>query len=60
MRLIFDFEEDSERVKFVGGEGDLVVVDVGGHEPQEQLQVCLHKVQDDLIIVMQIVHFGNF
>ena len=60
LSLVFDLEEDAERVKFVGGEADLVVVDVRGDEPQEQLQVCLHKVQNDLIIVMQIVHLGYF
>ena len=60
LRLVFDLEEDTERVKFVGSEADLVVVDVCRDEPQKELQVCLHKVQNDLIIVMQIVHLGNF
>ena len=41
------FKQDSQRVKFVRCEADLLVVDVGADKAQEKLEVALDEVHDD-------------
>ena len=41
------FKQDSQRVKFVRCEADLLVVDVGADKAQEKLKVALDEVHDD-------------
>ena len=35
-------------------------MNVRRNEPQEKLQVSLDEVQDDLVVVVDVVHLGNF
>ena len=35
-------------------------MDVCGDKAEEEFQVGLDEVPDDLVVVVQVVHFGNF
>ena len=35
-------------------------MDICGDQSKEKLEVGLHKVQNDLVVVVHVVHFGNF
>jgi len=58
--LVLNLEQDSEGVELIGGQGDLVVVDVCRDEPQEKLKIRLHKEQDYLVVVVHVGYLGNF
>lgn len=54
------FKEDSEGVEFVRRERHLVIVYIRRDESQEKFEVRLDEVEDNLVIIVHIVHFGNF
>ena len=52
---LLHLEEDAEGVELGGAEGGLRAVDVRGDQPQQQLQVRFHEVQDDLVLRLRVV-----
>ena len=58
-RRVLDLKQDSQGVEFVRSQRNLITVDVCRDESQEKFEIGLHKVQDDLVIVVHIVHFRD-
>lgn len=58
--LVFYFKENSERVEFVCCQRHLVVVYVRRDQSEEEFEVGLDEVQDNLVVIVHVVHFGNF
>ena len=57
--LLAHLEQDPQRIEFVSCEGNLIIVDVRADQPQHELEIGLHKVQNDLIVVTVVVQLGD-